>query len=249
MEGSILANKCAVVIGGAMGIGHAIVQQFLQHDYEVIVTDIHPGLEGIYAQTVHVKTFQFDVANPVEVEQFAQELRACVTRVDAFVYAVGITRKLSFLEVDYELWKKTTDINVTGLFYVMKYIHPLLLASPNVSLTFIGSGSAMTGSGGGVQYYSTKGGMVGLMRYYVHYYASIQARVNVIAPRVIQSQMLEHLYPTEESRKQLVTKIPVGRIGESIDIASLVIYLSSEEGSYMNGQVLLLDGGRTYANK
>lgn len=65
----------------------------------------------------------------------------------------------------------------------------------------------------------------------------------------IQSQMLNHLYPTVESRKQLLTKIPVGHIGESIDIASLVIYLSSELGSYINGQLLLLDSGRTYANK
>ncbi|MEH7802546.1 SDR family oxidoreductase, partial [Bacillus pumilus] len=74
-------------------------------------------------------------------------------------------------------------------------------------------------------------------------------RINVIAPRVIESQMLDTLYPTEVEKRQLQSLIPVGRLGRPDDIAGLTLFLTSDEGSYLHGQIILLDGGRTYQPK
>lgn len=70
--------------------------------------------------------------------------------------------------------------------------------------------------------------------------------INVVAPRVIESDMLDILYPTEQSKAELKKAIPIGRLGTPIDVCQAVKYLSSEEGKYVHGQILLLDGGRTY---
>ncbi|MER2106604.1 MAG: SDR family oxidoreductase [Solibacillus sp.] len=242
-------NRTALVIGGATGIGRSIAMQLVADGHTVIVADIDEKVSHTYANYPQVSIYILDVSNALAVEHFCEEIQQNITTLHVIVYTVGITKKLDFQDVGYALWQKTFAINLSGVFYCMKYLDPIIKNSRGISIILIGSGSSLTGSGGGVQYYSSKGGMIGMMRYFVHAYESIHAKVNVIAPRVIQSQILDHLYPTEQARESLLNKIPVGRIGTGNDIATLVQYLCSDAGSYINGQVLLLDGGRTYSSK
>ena len=119
-------------------------------------------------------------------------------------------------------------------------------AAEEAKVVFISSGSGITGTGGGAHYAASKSGQHGLMRtFFSKELGAYKVNVNAVAPRVIQSDILDHLYPTEESREELVKKIPIGKFGTPEDIANLTYFLSSDDSSYIHGQIILADGGRT----
>ncbi|BDC54505.1 short-chain dehydrogenase [Bacillus altitudinis] len=247
-----LANqqKPVLIVGGAQGIGKEIAQRFLKEGHRVAVSDIdEQGLSLLKQQHPQLLTFQADVSSWESVQQMTSAAERELGGIGHLVYSAGMTKSLPFLEVDFSLWKKTLAVNLYGLFYCIKALAPYLCERKEGSVVIIGSGSAITGSGGGIQYYASKAGAFGLMRSLVKELGSHHVRINVIAPRVIESQMLDTLYPTELEKSQLRSLIPIGRLGKPEDIAGVTLFLASDEGSYLHGQILLLDGGRTYQPK
>ncbi|WP_347437118.1 SDR family NAD(P)-dependent oxidoreductase [Fodinisporobacter ferrooxydans] len=246
-------QKTVLIIGGAAGIGKEIALDFVQAGHKVAIADIN---EAAMSQVVSehkledkLFTFQVDVSSWESVQRMAEKVKEALGNIQILVYSAGITKRIEFSELDWSLWKKTIAINLHGLFYSIKAISPYMIEQKMGSIIIIGSGSAITGSGGGVQYSSSKGGAFGLMRSLVTELGRNNITINVIAPRVIESQMLDVLYPTEQSRESLKKEIPIGRFGKPSDISSLVEYLSTDEAKYIHGQILVLDGGRTYKGK
>ncbi|WP_226568984.1 SDR family NAD(P)-dependent oxidoreductase [Bacillus stratosphericus] len=247
-----LANdrKPVLIVGGAQGIGREVAERFLKEGHRVAVSDIDDqGLSRLKKQHPQLLTFQADVSSWESVQQLMSAAERELGGIHHLVYSAGMTKSLPFLEVDFSLWKKTLAVNLYGLFYCIKALAPYLCERQEGSIVIIGSGSAITGSGGGIQYYTSKAGAFGLMRSLVKELGSYHVRINVIAPRVIESQMLDTLYPTEEEKRQLQALIPIGRLGQPEDIAGLTLFLTNDEGSYLHGQIILLDGGRTYQPK
>lgn len=248
----VLANdqKSVLIVGGAQGIGKEIAERFLKEGHRVAVSDIdEQGLSLLKKQHSQLLTFQADVSSWESVQQMISAAERELGGIAHLVYSAGMTKSLPFLEVDFSLWKKTLAVNLYGLYYCIKASAPYICERQEGSIVVIGSGSAITGSGGGIQYYASKAGAFGLMRSLVKELGAHHVRINVIAPRVIESQMLDTLYPTEVEKRQLQSLIPVGRLGKPEDIAGLTIFLTSDEGSYLHGQIILLDGGRTYQPK
>lgn len=239
-----------LVIGGASGIGKEIVIDFAEKGHAVAVADINldalEQLVGEMDDRSNVFPFTVDVSSWDSVNDMVLKVIEKLGEVHMLVFSAGITRYLNLAEVDWSLWKKTMAINLHGLFYSIKAVAPFMKEKRSGSIVIIGSGSAITGSGGGIQYYASKGGAFGLMRSLVSELGEHGININVIAPRVIESQMLDILYPTDEARQNLRGLIPIGRFGKPSDISSMVEYLSKEESRYIHGQILLLDGGRTY---
>jgi 3-oxoacyl-[acyl-carrier protein] reductase len=114
-------------------------------------------------------------------------------------------------------------------------------------IVIISSGSAVTGTGGGAHYASSKAGQIGLVRALANEFSQYNINVNAVAPRTIKTELLTELYPTEEGRNKLIEKIPIGRLGEAEDVANVAIFLSSDESSFITGQYILADGGRTFS--
>lgn len=246
-----LANqKPVLIVGGAQGIGKEIAERFLKEGHQVAVSDIDKkGLSLLKTQYPQLLTFQADVSSWESVQKMISAAERELGGIAHLVYSAGMTKSLPFLEVDFSLWKKTLAVNLYGLYYCIKALTPYMCERQEGSVVIIGSGSAITGSGGGIQYYASKAGAFGLMRSLVKELGSHHIRINVIAPRVIESQMLDTLYPTVEEKRQLQSLIPIGRLGKPEDIAGLTLFLTRGEGSYLHGQILLLDGGRTYQPK
>lgn len=242
-----------LVIGGAAGIGREISLDFANKGHQVAVADIDRSAldtmiqQSSAEQNLHV--FDVDVSSWESVSEMARQVIEKFGHIHTLVFSAGITKKLSLDEVDWALWKKTMAINLHGLFFSIKAVTPYMIERKEGSIVIIGSGSAITGSGGGIQYYASKGGAFGLMRSLVKELGSSGINVNVVAPRVIQSQMLDSLYPTEESKQAIINEIPIGRLGKPSDISELVQYISAKEANYIHGQILMLDGGRTYQGK
>jgi 3-oxoacyl-[acyl-carrier protein] reductase len=245
-------KNTVLVIGGAAGIGREIVVDFAQKGYYVAVADINlNALDQLIHELNEPNVFPFevDVSSWESVKTMVHQVIEKFEKLDIVVFSAGITKLLKLNEVDWSLWKKTMAINLHGLFYSIKAAAPYMMEQKSGSIIIIGSGSAITGSGGGIQYYASKGGAFGLMRSLVTELGQHGVNINVIAPRVIESQMLDVLYPTNEAKDQLRSLIPIGRFGTPADISGMVDYLSKDESKYIHGQILLLDGGRTYKGK
>ncbi len=242
-----------LIIGGAAGIGRKIALAFAESGNQVAVADINQAAaeEMIQqkAEKHRLHAFYVDVSSWESVEKMTGQVIEKMGHIDTFVFSAGITKKLGLEEVEWALWKKTMAVNLHGLFFSVKAIAPFMIKRKQGNIIIIGSGSAITGSGGGIQYYASKGGAFGFMRSLVKELGSYGVNVNVIAPRVIESQMLDSLYPTEKAKQEMIKEIPIGRLGKPEDISSLAQYLSKKEASYIHGQVLILDGGRTYQGK
>ncbi|MFP7472294.1 SDR family oxidoreductase [Niallia taxi] len=240
-------KKNILIIGGASGIGKEIALHYAADKHQVAVADINKqSLEQLVLENGQntLIPLEADASSWESIELLAEQIKKRFGTIHTLVYSAGITKSISLLEMDWAVWQKTLAVNLHGLFYSIKFIYPLIESGG--SIVIIGSGSAITGTGGGIQYTASKGGAFGLMRSLVQELGNNHININVVAPRVIESDMLDILYPTEQSKAELKKAIPIGRLGTPIDVCQAVKYLSSEEGKYVHGQILLLDGGRTY---
>lgn len=242
-----MKKKNIVIIGGASGIGKEIALQYAADKHQVAVADINKqSLDQLVVESGQgtLIPLEADASSWESIELLAEQIKKRFGTIHTLIYSAGITKSISFFEMDWAVWQKTMAVNLHGLFYSIKFIYPLI--ERGGSIVIIGSGSAITGTGGGIQYTASKGGAFGLMRSLVQELGNNHININVVAPRVIESDMLDILYPTEQSKAELKKAIPIGRLGTPIDVCQAVKYLSSEEGKYVHGQILLLDGGRTY---
>lgn len=247
--------KKVVVTGGAKGIGKAICEDQLKRGNFPILLDLDEKNARLNIEkwsdqfSVTVDFIKADVTDWQSMEDAAKQIEAQHGKIDTLVVNAGISHMASFDELDPTLWQRTIDINLTGAFYTTKAFYGHFTEhreKANGRIIFITSGSAITGTGGGAHYAASKAGNHGLMRALSKELKGTGTTVNAIAPRVIVTELFDDLYPDSESRERILSAIPVGRFGTPSDVASLVGYLSSDEASYIHGQILLLDGGRTY---
>ncbi|MEW9672092.1 SDR family NAD(P)-dependent oxidoreductase [Ammoniphilus sp. 3BR4] len=247
-----MTRRNVVVVGGAAGIGKQIVMDMVRQGDRVAILDLNiEAGERLVAELVQqggqVSFFQANVSSWDHMNQAIQETLAEMERIDVLVYSAGITRRVNFDDLGWDEWKKTISVNLTGLFYAVKAVVPSMMEHRSGKIVIIGSGSAITGSGGGVHYATSKGGAFGLMRSLAGELGAFGIRINTVAPRVIESEMLTRLYPDPSDLEALKDTIPVKRLGTLGDISNTVQFLSSEQSDYIHGQVILCDGGRTYS--
>jgi 3-oxoacyl-[acyl-carrier protein] reductase len=247
----LLKKRVALITGGAMGIGKAIAVDMAKEGAKVVIADISE--EAGNAAVAEIKSAGGDAyfvkANVTDMEGLnnaAEEVEGKVGGIDILVINAGISIKKPLDEVDEALWDKVVDINLKGSFLTLKAFVDQVRKSKYGKVIFITSGSALTGTGGGIHYAASKAGQNAMVLNLAKELGPLGINVNAIAPRVIQTEILDHLYPDEESRKKLIDQIPIRKIGQPEDIAYMASFLASDKASYINGQILLLDGGRTH---
>lgn len=243
-------SKVAVVTGGAKGIGRAIAKKFAENDYHVVIVDIDQKAGEELANDLSSQTksifIKADVSSYTDLENVRNKTIEEFGKINTLVINAGISFRHTIDQISVEEWNKVININLNSSFYTIKaFFGDLKEAAEEAKVVFISSGSGITGTGGGAHYAASKSGQHGLMRTVSKELGAYKVNVNAVAPRVIQSDILDHLYPTEESREELVKKIPIGKFGTPEDIANLTYFLSSDDSSYIHGQIILADGGRT----
>lgn len=242
-------GQVALVTGAANGIGKRIAQKFAEAGANTVIVDYDAKageetakeLTRDYAKSLFVQT---DVSDSEALLKVREEVFNTFGRIDILVLDAGIAFHDTVDEISIEEWNKVIGINLSGAFYTVKAFYRDFLTNKG-KIIFISSGSALSGTGGGVAYPASKAGGEGLMRGLAKELGPKGVNVNAIAPRVINSGLLGVNYPTEESKKALLDQIPVRRFGEVDDVANLTFFLASPENSYIQGQTILLDGGRT----
>jgi 3-oxoacyl-[acyl-carrier protein] reductase len=245
-----LSGKVVALTGGSRGIGRSIALTMTRFGARVAVIDV--DIEGGEKTAREVRerggdaSFFFgNVAKEKDMETCMSGIVTHYGGLDILVNNAGVTKKVSFEELTLQEWQKTIGINLTGAFICSKIAARFILKRGGGTITMISSGSAITGTGGGPHYTASKGGINSLVRSLSRELAPKGIRVNGIAPRSINIGTFDSLYSEDELPK-LKKQIPMGRLGSPEDIANVVVFLSSDLSSFITGEVILVDGGRTY---
>jgi len=234
--------RCALVIGGARGIGRAIALALNDHGYRVTVTALtHRELEDFAVGDRVIEKRQMDVTDPQSVRGVTTEFRD----LDALVNCAGIILREG-REHETARFVEVVDVNLTGTMRVCEAARALLVSKKgcvvNIAsmLSFFGSGSAPA-------YSASKGGVVQLTKSLAIAWAPQGVRVNAIAPGWIRTNLTAPLV-NDETRSQLVLeRTPMGRWGEPEDVAGAVLFLCSPDAGFITGVVLPVDGGYSCA--
>ena len=226
--------KKVLVTGGNRGIGKGIVEGFLDNGNEVLATCRDASKFPFENDKLTVAELDISAADSVEnfkktVDDFGPEI---------LVNNAGITKDNIFLRMSDDEWLDVINTNLTGTFRVTKLVAKGMLKQKWGRIVNISSISGMMGNPGQANYSASKSGIDGFTRSLAKELGSRNITVNSIAPGFISTDMTEDL-PNED----LVKNIPLGRMGNVEDVASLVMFLSSEDANYITGQTLVVDGG------
>ncbi len=245
-----LKDKVIVITGGAKGIGKVVSVTMSLLGAKVAVIDISEkegnnivqyivnyGREAIFCKG--------DVSNEEQINKCMETIWNNMGSLSILINNAGITNNISLDKLSVNEWRKIIDVNLTGSFICSKAAVKYIIKSGGGSIIMVSSGSAITGSGGGAHYAASKGGINSLIRALSRELAPRGIRVNGVAPRTIDSEQLDQLY-TEKERLKIVNQIPLGRLGKYEDIANVIVFLCSNLSSFITGEVILVDGGRTF---
>lgn len=242
-----LSNKIALVTGGASGIGRTISLELAKKHATVIVNYNRSReaadslVEEINQMGEQALAIQADVSKYTDAERLVKEILAQFGQLHIVVNNAGITDDALILRMNEDQFDKVIATNLKGVWNVCKHAAKPLLKSGYGRLINISSVSGVMGNAGQSNYSSAKAGIIGMTKALAREFASRNVTVNAIAPGFIETDMTKKL--PEEAVKAWAEQIPLKRFGKPEDVAHAVVFLASEEASYITGHTLEVDGG------
>jgi NAD(P)-dependent dehydrogenase (short-subunit alcohol dehydrogenase family) len=240
------ATAVAVVTGGARGIGLAVARWFLDRGQRVALLDIDgetlAATERTLGDPARVLAIVCDVAMPDQVQPAVAQVAARYGRIDALVNNAGIAVFKPMLETTYAEWSRVLAVNVDGPFLCTQACAPVMLQTGGGSVVNIASISGFRASTLRIAYGTSKAALMQLTRQQAVELGTLGIRVNAIAPGPVETAMAKAVH-SPEIRASYHEAIPLARYGTPEEIAAAVGFLCSAQASYINGQVLAVDGG------
>ncbi len=242
-----LKGKVAIVTGAAQGIGRGIALALAKEGVKVVVSDISDKtadvvkkIESLGSEVLAVKV---NVADSRETEKMTKAAVKKFGRINILVNNAGIYPFKPLVEMKEEDWDKVMGVNLRGVFNSTKAVLPKMIEQKSGNIINIASiAGAVVGYPNLVHYSASKGGVLGFTRAAALELAQYGIRVNAIAPGAIETPGTK---VPREVLKQIEQTIPQRRIGQPNDIANLVVFLASDDSSYITGQLIVADGGLT----
>ncbi|MEH7342404.1 glucose 1-dehydrogenase [Bacillus sp. JJ1532] len=244
-----LSEKVAVITGGAGGIGKVAAERFLKEGAKVVLVDLFEEsllkAKDELASLGEVLTVQADVSKETDVENYVKKALEHFGKIDVFFNNAGIEGKVApLVDQKIEDFDKVMSVNVRGVFLGLKYVLPVMTKQGYGSVINTSSVAGLEGSPGVSPYIASKHAVVGLTKASAIEVASANVRVNSIHPSPVNTRMMRSLEDgLKVEQEDLAKAIPLGRYGEPIDIANLVLFLASDESSFITGVQYRVDGG------
>ena len=239
-------KRLALVTGAARGIGLATASRFLAEGWRVALLDIDAEtLAATHARLAlpdDTMAVACDVAEPDQVPAAVEAVAARFGRIGALVNNAGIADFRPILETDYETWSRIMAVNLTGPFLCTQACAPVMLAGGGGAVVNIASISGFRASTLRTAYGTSKAGLMQLTRQQAAELGEMGIRVNAVAPGPVDTAMARKVH-TAEIRADYHQAIPLGRYGTEEEIAEVVFFLASDRASYVNGQIVAVDGG------
>jgi 3-oxoacyl-[acyl-carrier protein] reductase len=246
-------NQVAIVTGAGRGIGHAIALRFAREGARVASVSRTEENARKTADEINAlgpsgsdradaaKAYALDVADHAATQKVAAQILADFGRVDVLVNNAGVTRDALSMRMSIEDWDTVINTNLKGAFNFCQAVMRSMTKQRSGRIINISSVSGLMGNAGQANYAASKAGLIGLTKTLARELASRGITVNAVAPGFIVTDMTSGL--SDEVKQNLMSKIPLAKLGQPDDIAAAVAFLASSEANYITGQVLTVDGG------
>ena len=238
-----LEGKKALITGASGGIGKEIAKVLIEHNAEVCISGRNHeelnALKNSLGKKCHVVTC--DLSKKDEIIELVKKADEFMGYIDILVNNAGITKDNIFLRMSENEWEDVLNVNLNSTFNILKLITKGMVKRKYGRIINISSVVGVTGGAGQVNYSASKAGLIGLTKSLSQEIATRNITVNCIAPGFIETPMTEKL---DDKRKDaILNSIPMNRIGKPKDLSSAIIFLASQESSYITGQTLHINGG------
>ena len=237
-----LKNKNIIVTGASGGIGNSIVKKLSKAGANILASGTRiEKLEELKKNFEKIKILKFDISQRDKIEEFIENATKELGGLDCIVNNAGITKDNLAIRMSLEEWQKVIDINLTSTFLMSKFAIKKMLKNKSGKIVNITSVVGHTGNVGQANYTASKAGIIAMSKSLAIEYAKKNININCISPGFIKTAMTDKL--NEQFKEAIISKIPSARLGEADDIANAVLFLISDQSSYINGETLHVNGG------
>ncbi len=241
-----LKDKVAFVTGAAQGIGREIALTFASEGADIVIGDINlekaiKAQADIEALGRKALALELDVTDYAKLTEALNKILDKFKKVDILVNNAGITKDNLILRMGDAEWDAVIGVNLKGTFNCTKAVSRLMIKQRYGKIINVASIIGIIGNAGQANYSASKAGIIALTKTAAKELASRNINVNAVAPGFIQTEMTARL--PEELKQKMQEAIPLGRFGSPVDVASVCVFLASEDASYITGQTIIVDGG------
>lgn len=239
----LLNNKVAIVTGAGAGIGQATAKLFANEGAVVYAADIK-GLEWVDAFSSvdgKIVPIQLDICDFTAVKNTVMAVKKEHGHIDVLANIAGLISYELMPMIDYDKFRKMLDVNVVALIHLMSLVSRIMTRQQSGSIINMASMVGEKGSKGQLSYAATKGAVIAATKSAAKELAESHIRVNAIAPGMVGSERFKAVL--EEKFAQKINDVPFGRLANPEEVASLCLFLASDQSSYMTGQIIGIDGG------
>jgi len=241
-----LSNKIAIITGAARGIGRSAAEIFAREGAAVIIWDMlddgEQTAQAIRDTGAQAEFMKISVTDVLGIEEAVRTIIDKYGRIDILVNNAGITRDRTLLKMSHLEWQQVIDVNLTGVFNCTKAVVPYMVEKGFGRIICTSSVVGIHGNFGQTNYSAAKAGVIAMCRTWAKELGPKGITANAVAPGFIRTDMTDAM--PEEARQATIATIPVKRMGNPEDIAYAYLYLASDESSFVNGQVLGVNGGQ-----
>ena len=240
---SNLEKKNIIVTGASGGIGNAIIKKLSESGANILASGTRiEKLEELKKNFADIKILKFDISQSDKIEDFIENATSELGgSLDCIVNNAGITQDNLAIRMSLDEWQKVININLTSTFLMSKFAIKKMLKNKSGKIVNITSVVGHTGNLGQANYTASKAGIVAMSKSLAIEYAKKNININCISPGFIKTTMTDKI--DEKFKEVIVSKIPSARLGEPEDIANAVLFLSSDQSNYINGETLHVNGG------